>query len=175
MFKIYVGNLSFRTTGDDLRLLFEKHATVEDVAIAMDAETQKPRGFGIVMIRDTMQGRRAVAALRNSLLDGRRLIINEVRPKGKKAPTSSRPFRGRSRFGGRSGGSGGGGYRGSGGSSSGPGGGSSGGAGGHGGAGPGSGRGPSTGGSSRGPGAGPSGPSSRPSGGSGDRNNPRRF
>jgi cold-inducible RNA-binding protein len=165
MFKIYVGNLSFRTTGDDLRLLFEKHATVEDVAIAMDAATSKPRGFGIVMIRDQMQGRRAVAALRNSMLDGRRLVINEVRPKNKRAQTSSRPFRGRSRFsrGGGPGGGGGGGYRGS---SGGTGPGGSGGpgsapGGGHGGM---PGTGPGGGGSSRPPGPGSGG--YRPQGGS---------
>src|SRR5262245_38370795 len=113
MFKIYVGNISFRTTGDDLRLLFGKHAQVEDVAVPIEPETNKPRGFAIVMIRDQMQGRRAIAALRSTMLDGRRLVINEIRPKGKKAPRpSSRPFRSRFRAGGGSGGGGGGGYRG---------------------------------------------------------------
>lgn len=152
MFKIYVGNISFRTTGDDLRLLFGKHAEIEDVAIPIEPETNKPRGFGIVMIRDQMQGRRAIAALRSTMLDGRRLVINEIRPKGKKAPRpSSRPFRSRFRAGGSSGG--GGGYRG----------GSGGFGGGQGGAGGGSGGSP---GSSR-----PGGPSSRP-GGPGSRPGP---
>jgi RNA recognition motif-containing protein len=144
MFKIYVGNLSFQTTGDDLRLLFGKHAQIEDVAVPNDAETGKPKGFAIVMIRDQMQGRRAIAALRSTMLDGRRLVINEIRPKGKKAPRpSSRPFR--SRF--RSGAGGGfGGPRGHGGE----------------GGGRGEGGGPG-GGGSRGPR--PGGPSSRPGGG----------
>jgi RNA recognition motif-containing protein len=162
MFKIYVGNISFRTTGDDLRLLFGKHAQVEDVAIPMDTEANKPRGFAIVMIRDQMQGRRAIAALRSTMLDGRRLVINEIRPKGKKAPRpSSRPFRSRFRAGGGSSG-GGGGYRGG-----------SSGSGGFGGGGTGGGQG----GSSRpsGPSSRPGGPSSRPGGPGSDRGQGPRY
>ncbi|MCI0630439.1 MAG: RNA-binding protein [Phycisphaerales bacterium] len=108
MFKIFVGNLSFNTTADSLKKLFSRHADVDDIAMAVDPETGKLRGFAIVMIRDENQGRAAIAALRNSRLDGRTLLINEARKKGDPPP----PKRENRRGSGHSGGSGGGGFRG---------------------------------------------------------------
>jgi RNA recognition motif-containing protein len=83
MFKIFVGNLTPNTTADAIRILFSRHADVEDVALAVNPETSKPRGFAIVMIRDEQQGRTAIQLLRGARLNGRALIINPARKKKK--------------------------------------------------------------------------------------------
>ncbi len=106
MFKIFVGNLNLITTGESIRKLFTRHADVSDIALPLNPETGKSRGFAIVMIKDEQQARTAMAALRGARLDGRALVINEARKKGE-APPPKRE--------GRRGGGGGGGYRGRGG------------------------------------------------------------
>lgn len=100
MFKIFVGNLSYNTTADSIKKLFSRHADVEDIAMATDPETGKLRGFAIVMIRDENQGRAAIAALRNSRLDGRTLLINPARKKGDPPPPKREQRRGSSSSGG---------------------------------------------------------------------------
>ena len=108
MFKIFVGNLTPNTTVDAIKTLFSRHADVEDVALAINPETGKPRGFAIVMIRDEEQGRTAIQLLRGTRLNGKALIINQARKKGAPKPTTRRNGPG---F--RSRGGGGGGARGS--------------------------------------------------------------
>ena len=61
--KLYVGNLSFETTENDLRDLFEQHGTVTDVAILNDRETGRSRGFGFVTFTDATGANAAIAAL----------------------------------------------------------------------------------------------------------------
>jgi RNA recognition motif-containing protein len=90
MFKIFVGNLTPNTTVDAIRTLFSKHADVDDVALAINPETGKPRGFAIVMIRDEQQGRTAIQLLRGARLNGKALIINQARKKGAPKPVSRR-------------------------------------------------------------------------------------
>lgn len=85
MFKIFVGNLGPEVVVDDVRALFERHATIEDIALPQD-EKGKLRGFAIVMIKDPQQGRLALMAARGSRLQGRMLIINQARKKGKAPP-----------------------------------------------------------------------------------------
>ena len=94
MFKIFVGNLSSNTTADAVRLLFERHADVADIALPIDPETNKPRGFAIVMIKDELKGKAAIMALRGARLNGRTLVINPARKKGD-PPPPKRPARGR--------------------------------------------------------------------------------
>lgn len=79
--KIYVGNLSFKTTEDVLRATFEAHGTVEEAAIVMDRETGRSRGFGFVTMPDAAQAQAAIEALNGRDLDGRNLVVNEARPK----------------------------------------------------------------------------------------------
>lgn len=86
MFKIFVGNLSYNTTADAVRQLFVRHADVDDVALPVDAETGKLRGFAIVMIKDEQKGLAAIAAMRGARLDGRSLVINPARKKGDPPP-----------------------------------------------------------------------------------------
>ena len=90
MFKIFVGNLNSTTTEEAVRRLFSRHADVEDVALPMDPETGKPRGFAIVMIRDEMRAKGAMIALRGTRLDGRALVINQAYKKGKAPPKRPR-------------------------------------------------------------------------------------
>ena len=97
MKNIYVGNLSFDATEDQVRSLFEAYGAVEKVSIITDRDTGQPRGFAFVEMLDDDAATKAMEALNGSSLGGRNLNINEARPK------ADRP---------RSGGGGGGGGRG---------------------------------------------------------------
>jgi RNA recognition motif-containing protein len=78
--KLYVGNLPFSCTEDQLRALFEPLGTVTSASIVMDRETGRPRGFGFVEIDDDA-GKRAIQQLHGSAVGGRPLIVNEARPR----------------------------------------------------------------------------------------------
>ena len=80
MKKLYVGNLPFRTTEDDLREVFGRHGTVESVAVITDRETGRSRGFGFVEMDDA-GAEAAMRALDGSDLDGRSLRVSEAQPK----------------------------------------------------------------------------------------------
>jgi RNA recognition motif-containing protein len=79
--KIYVGNLSFKTSETQLRELFEQHGEVASASLVMDRETGRPRGFGFVEINDDTQARAAMAALNGANVDGRDLTVNEAKPR----------------------------------------------------------------------------------------------
>jgi cold-inducible RNA-binding protein len=81
MKKIFVGNLSFGTTEQTIRSLFEAHGTVESVSIVTDRDTGQPRGFGFVEMSSNSEADAAIAALNGREIDGRTLNINEARPK----------------------------------------------------------------------------------------------
>jgi RNA recognition motif-containing protein len=76
---LYVGNLSFKATADDLRELFSSHGTVTSAQVIMDRETGKPRGFGFVEMADGSQA--AIDALNGQEFQGRPLTVNEARPR----------------------------------------------------------------------------------------------
>ena len=121
---LYVGNLSFSCTADDLRELFSQHGNVASAQVVSDRETGRSRGFGFVEMGDG--GEAAINALNGTDFQGRSLTVNEARP---------RESGGGGGGGGRSGGGGGGGRSGGGGYGGGGGGRSSGGGGGYGGGG----------------------------------------
>jgi RNA recognition motif-containing protein len=77
--KLYVGNLSFETTENDLRDLFAEHGTVTDVAIISDRETGRSRGFGFVTMGDATSANAAISALNGKEVSGRALTVNEAR------------------------------------------------------------------------------------------------
>ena len=77
--KLYVGNLSFETTENELRDLFSPHGTVTDIAILNDRETGRSRGFGFVTFSDAAGGKAAIAALDGKDFSGRALTVNEAR------------------------------------------------------------------------------------------------
>lgn len=82
--KLYVGNIPFSTTEDELRSLFEQHGTVESVAVITDRETGRPRGFAFVEMGDAAAAEAAIQRLDGSQLGGRSLRVNEAnaRPAG---------------------------------------------------------------------------------------------
>ncbi len=82
--KIYVGNLSFNSTEDDVNQLFSQHGTVHSVALINDRETGRPRGFGFVEMDDN-EATAAISALDGHEFDGRALRVNEAqdrKPRG---------------------------------------------------------------------------------------------
>src|SRR5881398_1271219 len=79
--KLYVGNLSFESTVNDLQDLFEQHGQVGEVKLMMDRMTGKSRGFAFVTMNDDAQANAAVAALNGKELNGRSLTVNEARPR----------------------------------------------------------------------------------------------
>ena len=79
--KLYVGNLSFETTENDLQDLFEQHGAVNEVALMMDRMTGRSRGFAFVTMNDATQGAAAMSALNGREVAGRTLTVNEARPR----------------------------------------------------------------------------------------------
>jgi RNA recognition motif-containing protein len=77
MTKIYVGNLPFSATENDVRALFEQHGTVQSVALINDRETGRPRGFGFVEM-SSADAQRAIQSLNGKDMGGRPLRINEA-------------------------------------------------------------------------------------------------
>jgi cold-inducible RNA-binding protein len=98
--KLFVGNLSFNATENQLQDMFAAHGTVLEVDMIMDRMTGRPRGFAFVTMETKEAAEAAVTALNGKSYDGRALTVNEARPR------EERP---------RSGGGGGGGYQGGGG------------------------------------------------------------
>jgi RNA recognition motif-containing protein len=84
--KLYVGNLSFETTENDLQDLFEQHGQVSEVALMMDRMTGKSRGFAFVTMNDKAQADAALAALNGKQVGGRALTVNEARPREERGP-----------------------------------------------------------------------------------------
>jgi RNA recognition motif-containing protein len=97
---IFVGNLSYQTTQDDLHAAFAAYGGVERVNIVTDRDTGQPRGFAFVEMSDSQAAQQAITHLNGAELNGRALNVNEARPK---------PAGGGGGFGGRRNDSGGGG------------------------------------------------------------------
>ncbi|HEY0543914.1 MAG TPA: RNA-binding protein [Pyrinomonadaceae bacterium] len=119
--KLYVGNLSFQTSSEDLQELFAQAGTVESASVVEDRETGRSRGFGFVEMATKEEGEAAIQQFNGKEVNGRNLNVNEARPREDR--------------GGRGGGGGGGGGRGGYGGNRGGGGGGRGGFGGGGGGG----------------------------------------
>ena len=78
--KIYVGNLPFSATEDEIRELFGQHGTVHEVNLITDRQTGQPRGFGFLEMDDT-EGAAAISALDGTEMGGRRLNVNKAKPR----------------------------------------------------------------------------------------------
>jgi RNA recognition motif-containing protein len=115
--KLYVGNLSFQTSSDDLQELFAQAGTVESSAVVEDRETGRSRGFGFVEMSTSEEGHAAIEKFNGMEIGGRSLTVNEAKPREDRG--------GRGGGGGGRGGYGGGGNRGGGGGRGGYGGGGS--------------------------------------------------
>ena len=99
MKNIYVGNLSFDSSEDQVRSLFEAYGAVDKVSIITDRDTGQPRGFAFVEMADDDAANKAIEALNGTNLGGRNLNINEARPKADR-PRSGGGGGGRGGYGG---------------------------------------------------------------------------
>ena len=79
--KLFVGNLSFNVTENDLQDAFAAHGTVTETNIMMDRTTNRPRGFGFVTMSTPEEAQKAIAALNGAQLGGRALTVNIARPR----------------------------------------------------------------------------------------------
>jgi cold-inducible RNA-binding protein len=78
---IFVGNLDFNTSEEELRQLFQAYGQVDRVSIMTDRDTGRSRGFGFVEMTNAEDGEKAIAALNGSQIGGRKLNVNEARPR----------------------------------------------------------------------------------------------
>jgi RNA recognition motif-containing protein len=106
---IYVGNLSFRTSEDNLNDLFSQYGEVGSCKIIMDKFTGKSKGFAFIEMAADADGKSAIESLNNQDLDGRALVVNEARPQEDREKRTFRPGGGGGFGGGSGGGFGGGG------------------------------------------------------------------
>ena len=79
--KLFVGNLSFNTTENDLQAAFSAHGTVTEANLMMDRMTGRSRGFAFVTYATAEEAQKAIAAMHGQQLDGRALTVNIARPK----------------------------------------------------------------------------------------------
>src|SRR3954454_21895458 len=79
--KLFVGNLSFNTTENDLQDAFAAHGTVVEANLMMDRATGRPRGFGFVTMSTAEEAQKAIEALNGASVDGRNLTVNIARPR----------------------------------------------------------------------------------------------
>ncbi len=79
--KLFVGNLSFNTTENDLQDAFAAHGTVTEANLMMDRMSNRPRGFGFVTMSTEEEAQKAIAAMNGKELDGRALTVNVARPR----------------------------------------------------------------------------------------------
>ncbi len=78
--RLYVGNLSYDTTDDRLREMFEEHGSVTSAQVIMDRDTGRSKGFGFVEMGTDQEAQAAIAALNGQQVDGRALTVNFARP-----------------------------------------------------------------------------------------------
>ena len=106
MKNIFVGNLDFSTSEEELRQAFESYGQVDRVSIMTDRDTGRSRGFGFVEMASNEDGEKAIAALNGAQLGGRTLNVNEARPKTERGGGGGGGGRGGDRGGHRGGGGG---------------------------------------------------------------------
>ena len=88
--KLYVGNLSFGTTENDLRELFAQHGNVSEVNLIIDRMTGRSRGFAFVSMATAEEAQKAIQNLHEKDFDGRAMTVNEARPKESSGGRSDR-------------------------------------------------------------------------------------
>ncbi len=88
--KLFVGNLSFNTTENDLQDAFSAHGTVTEANLMVDRASGRPRGFGFVTMSTPEEAQQAIQALNGTRLGDRTITVNEARPKEQRAEGASR-------------------------------------------------------------------------------------
>ena len=107
--KLYVGNLAYSMTDSDLETLFAQYGTVQSAQVIMDRDTGRSKGFGFVELSSAQEGQAAIQALHDQEVNGRKLTVNEARPREDRGPRGGGGGGGRGGRGGFGGGGGGGG------------------------------------------------------------------
>jgi RNA recognition motif-containing protein len=107
---IYVGNMHFSLTNEDVNNLFSQFGSVTSAKIINDKVTGRSKGFGFVEMENDDDARKAIAGLNESEVMGRKLIVNEARPQEQRSGGGGGGYRGGGGGGGYRGGGGGGGY-----------------------------------------------------------------
>ena len=107
--KLYVGNLAFGVTSDDLHEHFAQAGTVESAKVVEDRDTGRSRGFGFVEMASSEEAMAAIEQFNGQDFDGRNLVVNEARPREEGGGGGNRGGGGRGGYGGGGGGRGGGG------------------------------------------------------------------
>lgn len=102
--KLYVGNLSFNTSSEDLQELFAQAGTVESAAVVEDRETGRSRGFGFVEMSSTEEGNAAIQKFNGQEMGGRALNVNEAKPREDRGGRGGGGGGGRGGYGGGGGG-----------------------------------------------------------------------
>jgi len=94
--KLFVGNLSFNMTENDLQDAFAAHGTVTEANLMMDRATGRPRGFGFVTMSTPEEAQKAIDALNGKSIDGRALTVNIARPREERSTGGGgrRPYSG---------------------------------------------------------------------------------
>lgn len=95
--KVYVGNMSYRTSEEGLRNLFSNFGEVSSVTVIHDRETGRSKGFGFVEMADSNAAQAAIDALNDKDFEGRRLKVNLALPKGESGPRQ-RSYRSRDQY-----------------------------------------------------------------------------
>jgi RNA recognition motif-containing protein len=86
---IYVGNLSYETTEDDLRAAFSRFGTVDSARLISDRDTGRPKGFGFVEMSNNNEAQAAINALNSTVLKDREIKVNEARPREERPARSN--------------------------------------------------------------------------------------
>jgi len=87
--RLYVGNISFQASDDDLKELFSKAGTVTSTKLIMDAATGRPRGFGFVEMSSDEEAQKAIEMLNGSSFMERNIVVNEAKPQGERTRSRS--------------------------------------------------------------------------------------
>lgn len=92
MINIYVGNLSYESTEEELRGLFEQFGEVSSASIIMDRYSGRSKGFGFVEMPNNSDAENAISELDGTLVKGRNIKVNETRPRNERAPRRPRRY-----------------------------------------------------------------------------------
>ena len=84
--RIFVGNLAYTVTGDELEAAFSPHGAVETATVITDRETGRSRGFGFVEMPSATEAETAIRAINGQELNGRAVTVNEARPREDRGP-----------------------------------------------------------------------------------------
>ena len=90
--RLYVGNLAFSTTNDELKAAFEQFGAVESATVIMDRDTGRSKGFGFVDMGNDEEAKAAIEGLDGKPISGRNVRVNEARPREERPPRGPRRF-----------------------------------------------------------------------------------